>query len=111
MAMSYRSNLQKNDILFIDEIHRLTSAIEEVLYPAMEDYCLDLIVGEGPAANDILLVDTPKIKIEDVKKVQSFMSTTAAVADQVYTNFSRFSLIFSLLSQNRFAFDQLQQQK
>ena len=69
------------------------------------------VLGGSDAANDILLVDTPKIKIEDVKKVQSFMSTTAAVADQVYTNFSRFSLIFSLLSQNRFAFDQLQQQK
>ncbi|AHX11496.1 holliday junction DNA helicase RuvB [Neorickettsia helminthoeca str. Oregon] len=47
------TNLQRNDILFIDEIHRLPSTVEEVLYPAMEDYCLDIIVGDGPAAKSI----------------------------------------------------------
>jgi len=44
------TNLQQNDVLFIDEIHRLTPAVEELLYPAMEDYSIDLIIGEGPAA-------------------------------------------------------------
>src|SRR5258707_3048594 len=44
------TNLQPRDVLFIDEIHRLQPAIEEVLYPAMEDFALDLIIGEGPAA-------------------------------------------------------------
>lgn len=47
------TNLQANDILFIDEIHRLSSAIEEVLYPAMEDRQLDIIIGEGPAARSV----------------------------------------------------------
>lgn len=44
------TNLQQNDVLFIDEIHRLTPSVEELLYPAMEDYVIDLIIGEGPAA-------------------------------------------------------------
>src|SRR3546814_13982232 len=45
------TNLQPRDVLFIDEIHRLSPAVEEVLYPAMEDFHLDLIIGEGPAAD------------------------------------------------------------
>jgi len=49
------TNLQEGDILFIDEIHRLSTTVEEVLYPAMEDYKLDLIVGEGPAARTLTL--------------------------------------------------------
>jgi Holliday junction DNA helicase RuvB len=47
------TNLEDRDVLFIDEIHRLNSAIEEILYPAMEDYQLDLIIGEGPAARSV----------------------------------------------------------
>jgi Holliday junction DNA helicase RuvB len=47
------TNLQPRDVLFIDEIHRLNPAVEEILYPAMEDYQLDLIIGEGPAARSI----------------------------------------------------------
>lgn len=47
------TNLEPNDVLFIDEIHRLSPAVEEVLYPAMEDFELDLIIGEGPAARSI----------------------------------------------------------
>jgi Holliday junction DNA helicase RuvB len=47
------TNLQRHDVLFIDEIHRLNPAVEEVLYPAMEDFQLDLIIGEGPAARSI----------------------------------------------------------
>lgn len=52
------TNLESGDVLFIDEIHRLSSAIEEVLYPAMEDYQLDIMVGEGPAARSIK-IDLP----------------------------------------------------
>ena len=49
------TNLEEGDVLFIDEIHRLSPAIEEILYPAMEDYQLDLMIGEGPAARSIKL--------------------------------------------------------
>ncbi|NOY16666.1 MAG: Holliday junction branch migration DNA helicase RuvB [Gammaproteobacteria bacterium] len=49
------TNLEQGDILFIDEIHRLSPAIEEILYPALEDYELDIIIGEGPAARSIKL--------------------------------------------------------
>ncbi|MFV9502981.1 MAG: Holliday junction branch migration DNA helicase RuvB [Oscillochloridaceae bacterium umkhey_bin13] len=49
------TNLQKHDILFIDEVHRLNRAVEEVLYPAMEDFALDLIVGKGPSARNLRL--------------------------------------------------------
>jgi Holliday junction DNA helicase RuvB len=49
------TNLEKNDVLFIDEIHRLSPVIEEILYPAMEDYQLDIMIGEGPAARSIKL--------------------------------------------------------
>ena len=52
------TNLQPHDVLFIDEIHRLNPAVEEILYPAMEDYQLDLIIGEGPAARSIR-IDLP----------------------------------------------------
>lgn len=49
------TNLQANDVLFIDEIHRLSPVIEEILYPAMEDYQIDILIGEGPAARSIKL--------------------------------------------------------
>ena len=49
------TNLEPNDVLFIDEIHRLSPVVEEVLYPAMEDYQLDIMIGEGPAARSIKL--------------------------------------------------------
>ena len=47
------TNLNEGDILFIDEIHRLSPAIEEILYPAMEDFRLDIIIGSGPAAQTL----------------------------------------------------------
>ncbi len=56
------TNLEPNDILFIDEIHRLSPAVEEVLYPAMEDYQLDIMIGEGPAARSIKL-DLPSFTL------------------------------------------------
>lgn len=49
------TNLQENDILFVDEIHRLNRSVEEILYPAMEDYAIDIIIGKGPSANSIRL--------------------------------------------------------
>ena len=52
------TNLQPRDVLFIDEIHRLNPAVEEILYPAMEDFQLDLIIGEGPAARSVR-IDLP----------------------------------------------------
>jgi Holliday junction DNA helicase RuvB len=56
------TNLEEGDILFIDEIHRLSPAIEEILYPAMEDFRLDIIIGSGPAAQTIKL-DLPKFTL------------------------------------------------
>ncbi len=56
------TNLQENDILFVDEIHRLNRAVEEILYPAMEDYAIDIIIGKGPSANAIRL-DLPKFTL------------------------------------------------
>ena len=47
------TNLEARDVLFIDEIHRLAPAVEEILYPAMEDFCLDLVIGEGPSARTV----------------------------------------------------------
>ena len=52
------SALQPGDVLFIDEIHRLPRAVEEVLYPAMEDFCLDIVIGKGPEARSIR-IDLP----------------------------------------------------
>ncbi|MBR4578452.1 MAG: Holliday junction branch migration DNA helicase RuvB [Oscillospiraceae bacterium] len=49
------TNLQENDILFVDEIHRLNRTVEEILYPAMEDFAIDIIIGKGPSANSIRL--------------------------------------------------------
>ncbi len=56
------TNLAPNDILFIDEIHRLSRAVEEVLYPAMEDYALDIIIGKGPSARSIR-IDLPRFTL------------------------------------------------
>ncbi len=56
------TNLQAGDVLFIDEIHRLNAAVEEVLYPAMEDFKLDLIIGEGPSARTVR-IDLPKFTL------------------------------------------------
>ena len=56
------TNLSEGDILFVDEIHRLNRSVEEILYPAMEDYALDIIVGKGPSANSIRL-DLPRFTL------------------------------------------------
>jgi len=56
------TNLEEHDVLFIDEIHRLSSVIEEILYPAMEDYHIDIIIGQGPSARSVKL-DIPKFTL------------------------------------------------
>ena len=56
------TNLNERDVLFIDEIHRLNRSVEEILYPAMEDYCLDIMIGKGPSARSIRL-DLPKFTL------------------------------------------------
>ena len=56
------TNLEERDVLFIDEIHRLNRVVEEVLYPAMEDFCLDIVIGKGPAARSLRL-DLPKFTL------------------------------------------------
>ena len=56
------TNLEPNDVLFVDEIHRLSPVVEEVLYPAMEDFQLDIVIGEGPAARSIKL-DLPRFTL------------------------------------------------
>lgn len=59
---SLLTNLSENDVLFIDEIHRLSKNVEEILYPALEDYTLDIIIGKGPSARSIRL-DLPKFTL------------------------------------------------
>ena len=56
------TNLEENDLLFIDEIHRLNKSVEEILYPALEDFNLDIVIGKGPAARSIRL-DLPKFTL------------------------------------------------
>ena len=56
------TNLNEGDVLFIDEIHRLSRSVEEILYPAMEDYALDIIIGKGPAARSIR-IDLPRFTL------------------------------------------------
>ena len=56
------TNLEEGDVLFIDEIHRLNRMVEEVLYPALEDFVLDIVVGKGPAARSIRL-DLPRFTL------------------------------------------------
>ncbi len=67
------TNLEAGDILFIDEIHRLPKAVEEILYPAMEDYSLDIIMGKGPSARTLRL-DLPKFTIIGATTLASLLS-------------------------------------
>ncbi|OGF25235.1 Holliday junction DNA helicase RuvB [Candidatus Falkowbacteria bacterium RIFOXYB2_FULL_34_18] len=67
------TNLSEGDILFIDEIHRLNKTIEEILYPAMEDYALDIIIGKGPSART-LRIDLPRITIIGATTKASLLS-------------------------------------
>ncbi|HRK25499.1 MAG TPA: Holliday junction branch migration DNA helicase RuvB [Beijerinckiaceae bacterium] len=68
------TNLEERDVLFIDEIHRLNPAVEEILYPAMEDYQLDLMIGEGPAARSVK-IDLPKFTLVGATTRQGLLTT------------------------------------
>ncbi len=68
------TNLGENDILFIDEIHRLNRSVEEILYPALEDYSLDIIIGKGPSARSIRL-DLPKFTLVGATTKAGSLST------------------------------------
>lgn len=68
------TNLEKGDVLFIDEIHRLPKAVEEILYPAMEDYALDIIMGKGPSARTLRL-DLPRFTIIGATTMASLLSS------------------------------------
>ena len=78
------TNLQDGDVLFIDEIHRLNKIIEEVLYPAMEDYALDIIIGKGPSARTLRL-DLPKFTLIGATTRMSLIS--APLRDRFGTSF------------------------
>jgi len=67
------TNLEAGDILFIDEIHRLNKTVEEILYPAMEDYAIDIIMGKGPTARTLRL-DLPKFTIIGATTLASLLS-------------------------------------
>jgi len=67
------TNLEEGDLLFIDEIHRLNKTVEEILYPAMEDYALDIIMGKGPSARTLRL-DLPKFTIIGATTLASLLS-------------------------------------
>ena len=68
------TNLSENDVLFIDEIHRMNKNIEEILYPALEDFCLDIIIGKGPTAKSIRL-DLPKFTLVGATTKAGSLST------------------------------------
>ena len=68
------TNLQPRDVLFIDEIHRLNPVVEEILYPAMEDFQLDLIIGEGPAARSVR-IDLPPFTLVGATTRQGLLTT------------------------------------
>ena len=74
------TNLKDFDILFIDEIHRLNKAVEEVLYPAMEDFGLDIIIGKGPSARSIRL-DLPKFTLIGATTRAGLLSSPRQVRD------------------------------
>src|ERR1700758_2684974 len=68
------TNLEEGDVLFIDEIHRLAPAVEEVLYPAMEDRALDLMIGEGPSARSVR-IDLPRFTLVGATTRQGLLTT------------------------------------
>lgn len=68
------TNLAENDVLFIDEIHRMSKVVEEILYPALEDYSLDIIIGKGPSARSIR-IDLPKFTLIGATTRAGMLST------------------------------------
>ena len=80
------TNLQEGDVLFIDEIHRLSRQVEEVLYPALEDYALDIMIGKGPSAQSIR-INLPRFKLElySPDELSRIIQRSAGILDQPIT--------------------------
>ena len=78
------TNLEKGDVLFIDEIHRLSRQVEEVLYPALEDYALDIIMGKGPAARSIRI---------ELNKFTLIGATTFCTAERSFWRYPAFGAL------------------
>src|SRR6185503_2869073 len=76
------TNLEPRDVLFVDEIHRLSAVVEEVLYPALEDYKLDIMIGEGPAARSIKL-ELPPFTPEGAREIASRSRGTPRIANRL----------------------------
>ena len=94
------TNLEPHDVLFIDEIHRLSPVVEEVLYPAMEDYQLDIMIGEGPAARSIKIDLPPFTLIGATTRAGSLTSRCAtALASFSVWNFIRCPIFSTLWAQ------------
>src|SRR3546814_3129858 len=68
------TNLEDGDVLFIDEIHRMAPAVEEILYPAMEDRALDIMIGEGPSARSVR-IHLPKFTLDGATTRQGLLTT------------------------------------
>ena len=95
------TNLEPRDVLFIDEIHRLNPAVEEILYPAMEDYELDLIIGEGPAARSVK-IDLPPFTLVGATTRTGLLSTPLRdrFGIPIYLNFYDTDELAQILKRN-----------
>ncbi len=95
------TNLEPHDVLFIDEIHRLSPAVEEILYPAMEDYELDLIIGEGPAARSVK-IDLPPFTLVGATTRTGLLSTPLRdrFGIPIYLNFYEVSELTQIIQRN-----------
>ena len=89
------NNLQEGDILFVDEIHRLNRQVEEVLYPAMEDFAIDIMIGKGASARSIRL-DLPKFTLVGATTRAGLLSVTASVSSTIW-NFTAKKNLLPLL--------------
>ena len=92
------TNLEPHDVLFIDEIHRLSPVVEEVLYPAMEDYQLDIMIGEGPAARSIKIDLPPFTLIGATTRAGSLTSPLRALVSYSASSFIRCRTCSTLLA-------------
>lgn len=95
------TNLEPHDVLFIDEIHRLSPAVEEILYPAMEDYELDLIIGEGPAARSVK-IDLPPFTLVGATTRTGLLSTPLRdrFGIPIYLNFYDVAELTQIIQRN-----------
>ena len=93
------TNLNENEVLFIDEIHRLNKSVEEVLYPAMEDYCLDLMIGKGPAARSVRL-DLPHFTLVGATTRAGMLSAPLKSVMQVFWVLPLMKKVYAILLQD-----------